>query len=400
MKRLISIFISAFVGVRESCFNNRELSMRDGFEAEANHVHHEAVSGDKWFKVSPYGKFASRVPGRWQYFYQEDAEQMVKEFNSMANRLKRAFRGLSIFAGHPDVDPENYPDDRRHGKIVELEARHDGLWARPVWNDLGRKNLDEEYRIYPSPLWDGKRGHDGFHATRLFSVGLTNSPRIPGSEPVANAKKPGDQESAVNDGTNQNETMDKTKLIEMLGLDADATDEEIFAAVADKIEKADAAAKAPEANAEGDETDKKPEEPKGEDDDEEEMNSRIISLEEERDAAREGQANALIDLAIVEGKITEAERKTQELAFKGDFEAAANSLEAMKPKMNTKEISLEKSRVEVSGEQERREKVANAVAAYRKEHPEADAVAAYAAVKNDPEMKPIFDAMKQPDSAE
>ena len=407
---------SAVVFVISPLLLGREWSMNsslavpfieEGREGEANHVGSDPVSGDKWFKVSPFGKFASSVPGRFQFFTKEDAEKMVGEFNSFRGRLRKLFKGLPIFAGHPDVDPENYRDDRRHGKIVDLEVREDGLWAKPVWNSLGHENLTEEFRIYPSPVWDGERGKEGFHATRLFSVGLTNSPRIPGSVPVANATRPGEagaeKDSAVNDGTNENETMDKTKLIEQLGLNADATEEEISAAITKLQEMAATKVDPMKAEAEANEKEKaeaeanEKAEAEANEKAERAANSKIVSLEGEVKKAREGEINARLDLAIVEGRITPADREAHQAAFEKDFEAAANSLDGLKATINTKPLQVEKAKEVISGESQRREKVANAVQEKLTANPKMDYAAAYKAVKNDPEMKPIFEAMQEPE---
>lgn len=389
----------------------------EGREGEANHVGVDPVSGDKWFKVSPFGTFEASVPGRYQFFTKEDAEVMVREFNSFRGRLRKLFKGLPIYAGHPDVDPENYRDDRRHGKIVALEVREDGLWAQPEWNSLGRENLTEEFRIYPSPVWDGERGEKGFHATRLFSVGLTNSPRIPGSVPVANAKRPGElgegeeKDSAVNDGSKQKQTMDRTKLIEQLGLNADATDEEINAAImklqemaATKVDPTKAEAEANEkekAEAEANEKAEAEANEKAEAEANEKAelaaNAKISTLKSAVAKAREGEINARLDLAIVEGRITPADRPAHYAAFEKDFESAANALKGCVAKMNTQPLKVGEAKEAITGESQRRELVANAVQKKLKENPKLDWAGAYKVVKNDPGMKSVFEAMQEPE---
>lgn len=112
-----------------------------GREAIANDAREAAVanalsetepmeeSSDGWFKVSPYGVFRGKTPGRPQHFTEDAAQRMVAEFNSLRGKLGRMFRGIPIYAGHPDVDPTIWTDDRRLGKATQLEARADGLWV-------------------------------------------------------------------------------------------------------------------------------------------------------------------------------------------------------------------------------------------------------------------------------
>ena len=142
-------------------------------------------TADGWFKISPYGTFRGKVPGRPQTVALENAKAMEGELNSVVGILGRAFRGVPIYHGHPDVDPEIWPDDRRIGKITKLEARANGLWGLAEWNSIGQANKVEGWWIYPSPRWDAPAGKTSFAPDRLISIGLTNTPRIVESEPEA-----------------------------------------------------------------------------------------------------------------------------------------------------------------------------------------------------------------------
>lgn len=138
---------------REEC-HNEEISR----EEECHNVDEaNALDADEdgWFKVSPYGEYPGKTPGRIQYFGLPEAQAMESHFNSVAGRLGRLFRGCPIFIGHPDVDRSIWPDERRLGKVSGLQARADGLWARGEWNSLGADNKENGYWVYPSPRWDG-----------------------------------------------------------------------------------------------------------------------------------------------------------------------------------------------------------------------------------------------------
>lgn len=347
---------------------------QDRRDAIANAIG-EPISSDAWFKISPYGVFKGRTPGREQHFNAENAALMVSEFNSVRGKLGRLFRGAPVYRGHPDVDPKQYPDDRRRGKIVELEARGDGLWGKAEWNSLGQENVDQGYWLYPSPYWDAPGGQKQFTPDRLISVGLTNTPRIVTSEPIANSD-------------DDNQLMDRQQLIAALGLPDEATDEEILAAIKALQDNADT----PEGKAKL-----------------EEVENSLKTAESERESAenakdtaetalkdvRKAYANSLIDAAVSDSRIAEADREEQENAFAADFDAAEKALKAMKPTLNTKELSLKKSREELSNAQARREKVENAVSEKMQANPGMSYLDAHSAVKRDPEMKEVFEAMAE-----
>ncbi|MEK9752268.1 MAG: helix-turn-helix domain-containing protein [Rhodospirillaceae bacterium] len=134
-------------------------------------------------KITPWGDFPNKVGV--QRVRKEDGDAMVTAFNSLRGRLARAWRGVSVFVGHPDVDPTNYPDKRRYGKITDLQSREDGLYGLIEMNDLGDQAMNEGHYLYCSPTWELKRDGRFVRPIDLISVGLTNTPNIPG-EPWAN----------------------------------------------------------------------------------------------------------------------------------------------------------------------------------------------------------------------
>jgi hypothetical protein len=377
---------------------------------------------DGWFKASPYGVFEGKTPGRPQHLTYADAKRMESHFNSLAGKLGRLFRGVPVFIGHPDVDRTIWTDERRLGKIVAVQARADGLWTKADWNKLGRENQENGYWIYPSTRWDGPAGQMEFHPDRLLSIGLTNNPRIKTSEPMANAnfaqtiddmrKENSGQDAAdaagVTDAekTVQNKTpdtdssqqqdniMDRKILIEKLGLPPEATDEEILAKL-DAVLKENAAAAAAEKAKLDAEAKKQGEVSKGGAEGEEEDDDEEDDEEDELKKARMETANARVDLAIAEGRITAAERDAWLPRLTGENrESEANALLALKPKFKTGSLDLQKARTEVGDEAQRRETIANAVAEYQgKGMSYSDASAA---VRKDAKYKPIFDAMKEP----
>ena len=136
-----------------------------------------SIDGE-WLKISPYGDFPNKVG--LQRIQKPDADAMVTAFNSLRGKLARGFLGLPIFVGHPDVQPGDYPDKRRYGKITELEARDDGFYGKVSFNSLGKAVVDDGQFQFNSPTWYLKRDGKFVRPVELISVGLTNTPQIPG----------------------------------------------------------------------------------------------------------------------------------------------------------------------------------------------------------------------------
>ncbi|HTN30678.1 MAG TPA: phage protease [Pseudomonas sp.] len=119
---------------------------------------------------------------------------------------------------------------------TSLEWREDGLYGRVDWKARAKAAIDaDEYR-YLSPVfpYDPKTGT----VLDLLHVGLTNNPAIDTAIPALAAARLG---SGAYDPTHEEDTVNREDLIKLLGLSADATDEQITAAINALIKaKADA----------------------------------------------------------------------------------------------------------------------------------------------------------------
>lgn len=119
---------------------------------------------------------------------------------------------------------------------ASLEWREDGLYGRIKWTAAAKAAIDaDEYR-YLSPVfpYDPKTGT----VLDLIHVGLVNNPAIDTPIPALAAARMG---SGTYDPTHEEDTVDREELIKLLGLAADATDEQITAAINALIKaKADA----------------------------------------------------------------------------------------------------------------------------------------------------------------
>ena len=273
-----------------------------------------------WLLLAPYGEtpyWHKDDSGNWQQFRQiftrEQAARMVVAFNALAAKKGHRFRGLPIYAGHPDADPKRWPDERRLGGVVNLDARADGLYVRAAWNDLGEQNRAQGYLVYPSPAWlydrAAARTSGVIAPDELRSVGLTNTPRLPDVPAWTNRH---DQPEHPTDLVNY-----KDLLLEHFGLSADATDEQIQHA---HHARREAAARTEEA---------------------------LAALRTERDQARDAEGrfrtaavNAQLDAAINAGRLQASEREGFVERFERDFEAAVRELGERRLALNTHGLGL------------------------------------------------------------
>lgn len=367
---------------RESVSNDAEA--REAAVCNAAEV--PADDEDGWVCIAPYGIHPGSREDRPQYFFETEANAVVAEFQSLRGRLGRMFRGIPIYIGHPDSRPDVYTDHRRLGKYTDLAVRPDGLYAREELNSLGAENKREGFWVYPSPRWDAPAGRPQFRPSRLISVGLTNTPRIAASEPVANS-------TLANEQTENTTTiMDRKLLCEKLGLEVTATDEEILAKIA-RLNSAEA------------DTQAKLTEKTGEMEtaansittltaDLTSARERLTQVETALTTERETLANTMLDAATADGRITPADRATWLPRLTGDTrEDEINALGALKPQLNTKSIDVTHSRVEIGDEKQRRETIANAVDTIRREKG-LSYDDAWTAAKNDPALKGVWEAMK------
>lgn len=386
----------------ETSGDDREL--RDDGRGIASNVA-DPVSEDEWIRIAKYGEWRDGSPARvLQVLALENASKMAASFNSLPGRLGRLFRGAPIYVGHPDCKPDVFTDHRRIGKIVALDARADGLWAKPVWNALGQENLREGYHVYPSSVWrfpKPKPGQSKVYPDLFQSLGLTNTPAGDVDPVTFNAEIP-DADGGETEPTNpQNEDM--KKLYELLKVDEALGEDGLIAAIMGLQEAVATNAKP----AEGATT---TEEEMVEETDEEKKQL-ILDLEAEK-AKRETAENAvramrtaerdrLIGAAVAGGAITEAERTGWTERFDTNHEAARNALESLQPgtAMNTKPLNLGKGKVATATAQERMAAV-NAEVARLQEEKGLSYNAAWNEVANSDEFKPVFAAMAEPVTAE
>jgi phage I-like protein len=165
----------------------------------------DGASPPEWIQLVPAGLVRSSKGD-----FVADREAMAATIEA----FRALGRDLVIDYEHQTLTGEEAP---AAGWIVALEARDDGLWARVRWTDRGAGYVARREYRYLSPVVMVRRGDKRMIA--IHSVALTNDPAIVGMRPI------------VNKGSNREADMDGTKLREVLGLEADAKDDEMLALV-------------------------------------------------------------------------------------------------------------------------------------------------------------------------
>ncbi len=113
---------------------------------------------------------------------------------------------------------------------------------------------------------------------------------------------------------------------------------------------------------------------------------------------RKARAGLLIDVAVNEGRVTEAQRSVYLIAFNSDFEGTASKLKTEAKKINTdtsKISGLGDRKSVVANAQERQAKILAAVNE-RMEKTGENYDTAFEGVQKDEKYKPLFEAMQKP----
>ena len=311
-----------------------------------------SAAGTDWALLCPYGTsaywkqepdpFGKLVWNKYdQVVERAQAEQMEAAFNQSASESGANWRGLPIFVGHPDIDPARWQDDRRMGRIVGLRAGEGGIEVQRVWNDLGEKNREQGYWVYPSPVWtydEAEKARGRIVPVAMASVGMTNQPRIK-NVPAWNAEQvlpPAETgtPTKTEEVMSENETKFRAAMLKMLKLPDDATDEQIDAAQDAHLKlsvqtEADEKAKAENAKALEDALTGKTT-----------AEGAATAANAEATKMRGVAINAHLDLGIARGVITAAERPDWETKFATNYDDASAALSTKAPVLDTKSLEM------------------------------------------------------------
>ncbi|MEO7933215.1 MAG: phage protease [Chthoniobacterales bacterium] len=347
------------------------------------------ASGD-WALISPYGDHPSPDGSYTQVFSREQADKVVKTWNSIAGIAVRTFKNIAhglgikstapVWDGHPETDKKRWPKEKLLAEISDLRAGEIGLEGKLTWNAKG-DTARTRGPLFPSSLWwhwPASGTPPQVFPELLESVGLVPAPNISGVPAWTANTDLASSEAAENTETQKNENiMDKNKLIQLLGLAADATDEQIESAL--KLNRTTANTADQVRN---------------------DLTTANTTLDEEKkkvtslNTANAAYVEGLLDLAEKRGVITAAQRGDYKdrLTTANTSAAAIKELTEKAPALNTTEVKLNGNRVDLSTANARATALEGLVAAYMKDH-NCDRDKAYAAVQADPNNKPLFDAM-------
>ena len=162
----------------------------------------------EWIHILPAGEVHT-VDGRGPYISM-NPEQIIAD--SMAESSGK----IVVDENHStDIAGAAGQPARAVGWVVELQSREGGIWARVEWTRLGRVLLEERsYRgISPVIVHD-----EANKVVRILRVSLTNKPNMRGMV-------------ALNSQNETETVMELSALIELLGLEEGATEEDVTAAI-------------------------------------------------------------------------------------------------------------------------------------------------------------------------
>jgi len=265
----------------------------------------------------PFGDFPHDVG--IQRFDAEAANALIAELAGNPD-------GCPVYRGHPDVPGmmEDWPDKDAKGWTGSAEiTQHNGIPGcrfRVKYNDDGLDIIRQAKLKFPSPFWrlkligKAENGQRIVAPVALISIGLVNNPNIP-VPAVANSAtpqpQPGGQTAA------EKEIAMREKLIAMLRaasveVPEGATDEQLLALVQQTVSTANQETEAEKQKAA-------------------EAVAKAESEKTNAANARKTAAGAIVDLAIVQGKVPQAKRDEWLGKFDANFTAANVAVSALDP---------------------------------------------------------------------
>lgn len=196
------------------------------------------LPADGWFQIIPQGIFPHHS-GDKQLIDETACQAIVNRFKSDA--AADNFGGILVDYDHFSLDTDK-PSEAA-GWIMDLENRTDGVYAQIRWAGDGEAKVKSGAYRYVSPVWnraDCVTVDGALRPMRLSTVALTNDPNIKVTKPLSNrSTEPAPADTGTKDKPGnpggEESTMDyKAELLALLGLPAEATDQQIADAKAAK----------------------------------------------------------------------------------------------------------------------------------------------------------------------
>jgi phage I-like protein len=159
------------------------------------------------------------------------AKSVMRSHQQHGARVMLDLEHLSLDQDHPNYDP----DSRGWGTLT---VRDGALWLTGIqWTDDGAARLRERRQIYVSPAFDVD---DANRVTRIFNVAITALPATDDPMPLvaahrAAARRRSNAMPPEKDDEKEmlGRALKRARLRKLLGLEEDATDEQVAEAVAD-----------------------------------------------------------------------------------------------------------------------------------------------------------------------
>ncbi|MEI6788697.1 MAG: phage protease [bacterium] len=197
---------------------------------------------DGWYHIAPFGEFPHAGAGVIQVIDQEACIAMAARFAADANTPN--FPGLLVDFDHFSLDGEKRSEAA--GWILGLENRENGLWAQIRWSDLGEEAVKGGRYRFLSPVWARSDcvdlGNGRVRPVRILNAAVTNDPNLKGMVPLSNRaegenvdsntfngrannfERNGSSDAKAMEGKGANMKAVIEKLVNHLGLAADATE--------------------------------------------------------------------------------------------------------------------------------------------------------------------------------
>jgi len=305
---------------------NEPAKIAEEEDGETIGIANELDLDEQGWQVIPYGDHGHS--NGIQRFGQPQAESIVKEFKKITQKIKRALVGLPVFNGHPDCKAfaNVYKDGTEYGQVADMEVRPNGLAVRMVLGSMGEA-LVRSGRKFISPFWDVHQataddGKSYFLPHRMKSIGLVATPNIPNPTSLLNAAQ------AEND-------MNKAKLIALLALANEATEEQIEAKITDLLKRPApqdlANEKTERSKFEGQATSLANENTQ--------LKTDLTASKEAFANERKARCDEAIAAAIRGGKIAEADKATWEGRLTRDFANESKALAALPKSIKTEGLT-------------------------------------------------------------
>lgn len=183
------------------------------------------IGHDGWMHVCPLGDHPwTSADGKETVIQVIDREAC----EAMARQYPLSIEDSMIDWEHKSMGNTDDTDAAGWGK--EAQVRADGLWVRCEWSDTGRVAIEGKRYKFNSPCFarDGlvDLGGGRYRITKLGRIALTNNPNLRGQQPLTNSRS-----NAANPNQSKNTMELKTTLLTLLGLAAEATDQEVVDAI-------------------------------------------------------------------------------------------------------------------------------------------------------------------------